>query len=609
MTNLRRALGFFRADKPRIALIAVLVILGIIANVLKPWPLALIVDSVLEDKPFPEWAAPLLPAGPLAQLAVLGLAVLFLHAGQGALAALHNYLAIQVGLRGLTRVRNEVFERLQRLSLRFHRGSRAGDLIYRASWDTYAFHTLFQHGLVTCVAAGLSLILMLAVMARLNVVLALVALAIVPPLVGTIVLLGKRMREKTVAAQQSDSAITSLVQQGIAALPLTQSYIREEAEAQKFSAQALVAQKRRLSQHESELRYWFVISFIFALGTAAMVWVGASQVLDGRLTVGELLVFLSYLAQLYDPLNQLSHVGATLATASAGTRRIFEILDTPEEVKDRPDARPALNASRRATAGAAPLSWGAGGEALLVRGEIQFDHVSFGYTKERLVLREITFGLAPGSSAALIGPSGVGKSTLLNMVPRFFDPTEGAVRLDGADLRELRLKDLRAQIAVVLQEPILLATTVAENIAYGRPDATVDEIEAAAKAANADGFIARLPQRYETVVGEGAVTLSVGEKQRINLARAFLKDAPILLLDEPTNALDAESEALVVRSLFDLIRGRTTLMVAHRLSTIGRVDQAIVLEEGRISEMGAPAELAKRNGYFARVASGQVKLE
>ncbi len=214
----------------------------------------------------------------------------------------------------------------------------------------------------------------------------------------------------------------------------------------------------------------------------------------------------------------------------------------------------------------------------------------------------------PGESCAIIGPSGAGKSTLMNLMPRFFDPDAGSVKLDGVDLRELKLKDLREQIAVVMQEPILLPTTIAENIAYGKPGATAAEIQSAARAANADDFITRLPHKYQTVVGDGAARLSVGERQRINIARAFLKDAPILLLDEPTSALDAESEGQVVASIFELMRGRTTLMVAHRLSTIRRVDKVVVLDAGRITEAGPPDELIRRDGYFARVASGQVEL-
>jgi ATP-binding cassette subfamily B protein/subfamily B ATP-binding cassette protein MsbA len=583
---------------------------------LKPWPLALIIDSVIGEKPFPHWLGEWDGQAAKAWLVMLFSAAIFaLHLGQGLLSATQNYLAIQVGLGGLRRVRNEVFACLQRFSFRFHQGTKTGDLIYRASWDAYSFQTLFQQGMITFGTALFSLVLMVIVMCRMNMAMTLVAVATVPLLLLAMKIFGRQMRERGVVAQQADSQVTSLVQQNIVALPLIQSYNREDFEESRFTQQTAVAQEKRLSQHGSELLYWLAISVVFGLGTAAIVWLGSHQVLQNKLTVGQLLIFLAYLAQLYEPLNQLSHVGATVATAGTGAQRVFEILDTPEEVKDAPHTR-AIQSSKlkvqspqslyesdiqphaeRATQNA--------NEPLSVHGEISFDHVSFGYQKEQLVLRDVNFTLRPGESAAIIGPSGVGKSTLLSLLPRFFDPTLGVVRLDGVDLRELRLRDLRAQIALVLQEPILLPTTLAENISYGKPDATTAEIEAASRAANAHSFIEKLPQKYQTIVGEGAVQLSVGERQRINLARAFLKDAPILLLDEPTSALDAESETQVVASMFELMRGRTTLIVAHRSTTIRRVDKVLVLEEGRLTESGSPAELLQRKGYFARVVSGR----
>ena len=435
------------------------------------------------------------------------------------------------------------------------------------------------------------------------VLLTLVSLAIVPALLLVIRQFGRRMTERGTDAQQADSQVTSFVQQSIAALPLIQSYTREEHEQGVFTSRAGTAMEKRLSQHGWELVYWLAISVVFAIGSAAIVWIGSLQVLAGKLSVGELLIFLAYLAQLYEPLNQLSHVGATVATATVGTQRVFEILDTPEEVKDAPDARPVLNARTRDTSSPAAA------RTLIADGVIEFDHVSFGYQQAQPVLQNVSFRIGARQSAAIIGPSGVGKTTLLNLLPRFFDPTAGAVRLDGADLRELRLKDLRTQIAVVLQEPILLPASIAENIAYGKPLASRAEIEAAARAANADKFIDKLPGGYDTIVGDGGARLSVGERQRLNLARAFLKDAPILLLDEPTSALDADSEALVVSSLFDLMKGRTTLIVAHRLTTIGRVDKILVLQDGRLIEEGSPAELKTKQGYYARVISGQVELD
>ena len=603
MDKLGRAFQFFRPDAQRLLAVGALMLLSIGANLLKPWPLALIVDSVLGDKPAPGW----MPSafGSLNKenlLLALASAVLVLHLGHSALSSAQNFIAIQVGLRGLRRVRDEVFACLQRLSLRFHQGARSGDLIHRAAWDTYSFQTLFQQGMITAGTASLSLALMVVVMWRVNLLLTLVSLAIVPALLLVIRQFGRRMTERGTDAQQADSQVTSFVQQSIAALPLIQSYTREEHEQSAFTSRTASAMNKRLTQHGWELLYWLAISAVFALGAAAIVWLGSRQVLAGKLSVGELLIFLAYLAQLYEPLNQISHVGATVANAVVGTQRVFELLDTPEEVKDAPNARPVVNVRKTATPGAPQA-------ALMASGTIEFARVSFSYQKEQPVLREVSFRLGAGQSAAIIGPSGVGKTTLLNLLPRFFDPTEGAVKLDGADLRELRLKDLRQQIALVLQEPILLPASIAENIAYGNPRASRAEIEAAARSANADQFVAKLANGFDTVVGDGGVRLSVGERQRLNLARAFLKNAPILLLDEPTSALDADSEALVVSSLFDLMRGRTTLMVAHRLTTISRVDTILVLLDGRLIEEGSPAELKEKKGYYARVISGQVELE
>ena len=569
-------------------LVGALMLVSIGASLLKPWPLAVIVDSVLGTAPLPSWLRSSL--GGLSKeslLLTLAAAVLVLHLGQSAISSAQNFIAIQIGLNGLRRVRVEVFACLQRLSLRFHQGTRSGDIIHRAAWDTYSFQTLFQQGWITSATATLSLVSMSVWMWLLNPPLTLVSLAIVPVLLLVMKRFGQRMTQRGTDAQQADSQVTSFVQQSIAALPLIQSYTREALEENAFTARTSLAMEKRLSQHSWELIYWLAISAVFALGTATIIWIGSRQVLAGKLTVGELLIFLAYLAQLYEPLNQLSHVGATIANAKVGTQRVFEILDAPEEVKDAPNARTLVKA----------------------RGEVEFDQVTFSYQPGQPVLQNLSFRLNAGQSAALIGPSGVGKTTLMNLLPRFFDPTQGGVKLDGVDLRELKLKDLRTQVALVLQEPILLPASIGENIAYGKPGASRAEIEAAARAANADGFIAKFPNGYETVVGDGGLRLSVGERQRLNLARAFLKDAPILLLDEPTSALDADSEALVVASLFNLMKGRTTLMVAHRLTTISRVDKILVLQDGRLIEEGSPTELKAKPGYYARVISGQAELE
>ena len=618
--QLLRALGYFRPDAGRIALSLGLLLLGIGLNLLKPWPLALLVDSILGSKPYPGW----LPDGARGwgqptQLTAIIVAALALHLVHAAACAGHAYVSIGVGLRGLRRVRDDVFGWLQRLSLRYHHGTEAGDIIFRAGTDTSAFQTLFLQGLLTFISATGTLLFMAVAMAQLNLRLAAVAMVAVPILLLSIKVFGRAMRVRGTAAQQAEGKVYALIHQGITALPLIQSHAREDHERQRFMTHTEAARQHKMAQQGLEVFYWGSISVILSACTLGVTWVGAQQVLAANLTVGELLVFLAYVAQLFDPLHQLSQVGATLSSASASTRRVFEILDTPEEVKDRPEARRVCQGRDLEGSAALPTSadnmFAAGGvpagspsAPLPVYGNVTYDDVSFGYESSRPVLRSISFKLLAGTSAAIIGPSGAGKTTLLNLLPRFFDPVSGAVLLEGVDLRDLRLEDLRAQIALVLQEPIILPTTVAENISYGKPQATMEQIEVAAHAAGAHQLIEKLPQHYRTIIGDGGARLSVGEKQRINLARAFLKDAPILLMDEPTSALDVESEAQVVASLFALMRGRTTLMVAHRLSTIRRVDKILVVDNGRLTEMGAPDDLVAEQGYYARVVGGQLAL-
>ena len=604
MRNFVRALGFFKPDTLGIAAVLVLMLTSIGINALKPWPVALIVDCVLGQKLFPAW----LPASwthrsQTGQLGGLILLLLLLHLGHAGLSAAQNYLSIRIGLRGLQRVRNEVFGWLQRLSLRFHHGTEAGDIIFRAGSDTCAFQALLQQGVFTAVSAVFTLVFMTVIMLGLNWRLTLLALAAVPFLVVAIRTFSHEMRERGLVAQRAESKVYSLIHQGITALPLTQSYTREQQEQKRFAAETHRAQRRKMSQHGLEVFYWLTVSVLLILNTALVTWFGAKQVMASQLSLGELLVFLAYLGQMFDPLNQLSMVGAAVSNAAASIRRVFEILDSPNEVKDVPGARLVCN-GRSSRNGRHP-----GTNSLFVAGNIAFDDVSFGYEPSRLVLKQVSFTLQAGQSAAIIGPSGGGKTTLLNLLPRFFDPVTGAVLMEGVDLRELKVNELRKQIALVLQEPIILPTSVAENISYGKAAATPQEIEAAARAANAHEFICRLPMQYRTVIGEGGAHLSVGERQRINLARAFLKDAPILLMDEPTSALDVESEAQVVESLAALMRGRTTLMVAHRLTTIQRVDGILVLEGGSIQETGSPQELMAREGYYHRAMHGQIQLD
>jgi ATP-binding cassette subfamily B protein/subfamily B ATP-binding cassette protein MsbA len=570
----RQILTFYRADWLRVGAALGLLLATTAVAIFKPWPLAWIVDRLARND------AAATGAGDDLRV-ILGWAALLaaVHGLHALLGAAQQALVIHTGLRGLARVRRAVFGWLLRLSLRRLQGAQAGDLIYRATWDTHAFQTLFQQGLFTFLGATLTLVAMTVVMWRFNPALTLVALGTVPVLLLIMRFFGPLMSQRAGRAQAADSGVAALVQQAVANLPLIQGFTREQTEADRFEASAAGSLAARWRQHRAEVVYLAVVAVVFAVGTAGIVVLGAREVTAGNLTVGRLLVFLAYLAQLYEPLNQLSHVGSTVSNARAGAERVLELLAEDRATK----AEPML---KNRTFPAA---------------ELAFEDVSFAYAAGQPVLRNVCVSLRAGESVALIGPSGAGKTTLLQMIPRFLDPDSGVVRLAGEDLRSYPRPWLREHVALVLQESLLLPTTIAENIGYGRAGATRDEIEAAAAAANAHEFIRRLPQGYDTVVGDGAARLSVGEKQRLNLARAFLKDAPILLLDEPTSALDAESEGLVLASLRRLMKGRTTLMVAHRLATIREVDRIVVLNAGEVMEVGTAAELLAKGGYFSRV--------
>jgi len=564
MRTEREVLKFFREDWRLLAGAALLLLLHTGLALLKPWPLAWVVDRL---SGVPEgWAGAWSGSTPAFLGAMAGLLVA-IHGTHALLGAWQQGVVIVTGLRGLARVRAAVFGWLLRLSLRRLQGERSGDLIYRATWDTYAFQTLLTQGVFAAAAAGLSVVAMTVVMARLDGRLTLVALATIPVLFAVMRGFGPQLGRRAAEAQAADSGVAEGVQQTVAHLPLIQSFTREAAEAERFAAQVHTAFRARWRQHRLDVAYLALVALVLAAGTASIVWIGSRHVADGRISVGTLLVFVAYLFQLYEPLNQLSHVGSSVSQARAGTTRVLELLDS----------EPGAPASGE---GSAPTPPPMPSGPL----DLEFDGVSFAHVPGSPILRDIRFRLRPGEAAALVGASGSGKSTLLHLIPRFLEPDAGIIRIGGADARTLSLADLRRHVALVLQESRLLPGTVADNIAIGRAGASREAIESAARAANADGFIRRLPKGYDTVVGEGAARLSLGEQQRIGIARAFLKDAPILLLDEPTSALDEGSEAAVLDGLHALMRGRTVLLVTHRPSAWRGMPRLLRLEGGRLIE-------------------------
>jgi ABC-type multidrug transport system fused ATPase/permease subunit len=421
------------------------------------------------------------------------------------------------------------------------------------------------------------------IMLRIDWKLSLLSLVIIPFLLATIYFFAKRIRSQSTSIQEVESAVLVQAQEGLSSIRMVHAFGREDWEVHQFHAQAAQSLRANLRLTLTNMNSALVISTLMLISTAAMYFVGTMHVLAGTLTLGSLLVFTAYILMIYGPLEQLTYTAWAMEGATAGAQRCFEVLDRPDDVGDAPDAV-AISATQ---------------------GGIEFQKVSFGYKDERQILRDIDLRIEPNQIIALVGGTGAGKSTLLSLVPRFYDPTVGSVALDGRDLRQITKKSLREQIGIVLQDTLLFSTTIRENIAYGRPGATEQEIIDAACRAQADQFIQQMPDGYASQVGERGGHLSVGQRQRIGIARAFLKNAPILLLDEPTSALDPTTESAIMATIKELMKDRTTLIVTHRLGTIHNVDQIVVLENGRIMELGRGPELVKRGGVYAKLyASG-----
>ena len=563
------------------ALIQVFLIAGF--ELLKPWPLQIVIDDVFGARPMS--FAPLADWSPIALLGLACVGIVVIQFGAGALTLLHNFTAIGVGQRMVNDLRGALYSHLQRLSLAFHSRQQVGDLMYRVTGDSFAVQTMLMNGLLPIVSAIVLLGGMLCILFPLDPVLTLLSLTIVPALFVLIGFFNRRISDVATEVRDADSRVYSLVQWAISAVKVVQAFTREEDEYRRFMGASRASLGLTLKLYSWQTLYSGVVNTIIAAGTALVVYVGARSVLSGTLSVGQLIVFMSYLAQLYVPVNQLTQSWALIASARISARRVFEILDTEAELTDGP-----LTLS--------PTS---------ARGVIEWRGISFRYRSEMPVLRSVDLRIEPGMKVAIVGPTGAGKSTMLGLLPRFFDPSSGGVTIDNVDVRQFSLKSLRSQISMVLQPPLIFPISVRDNIAYGRSDATQEEIEDAARLARIDAMILSLPQGYDTIIGEAGATLSEGEKQRLTIARALLRDASILILDEPTSALDVETEALVMNAVRRLTSHRTTFIIAHRLSTIRSCDLILVLRDGVIVEQGEFAELMRRGGVFAELYNTQFR--
>ena len=576
----RQVLRYLRPYRGAFVLAIGQVVLLSLLEVLKPWPLKLVIDYVLPRR-VPPWPA-LHGLSPSALLVVAAAGLIVIYGALGALSVFNNFTTISIGQGMVNDLRSRVYQHLQRLSLSFHSRAAVGDLIYRVTADTYAIQTLAMNGIFPVLASVLLLLGMFVVMVRLDWLLTLLALGVCPLLLFAIILLNRRISDLARRVRDSESAVYQIVQRAMSAIKVVQAFSKEEDEHRAFVAQSTASLRSSLSLYTLQTVFGAGTNLVLALGTAAVLWVGAQHVWRGTLTIGDMVVFVSYLASLYAPINSLIQTYGTVQGARAGMVRVVEILSTAESVADGAQEFPSPP-----------------------RGQVRFADVSFGYVPGRETLHRVSLEAQPGEVVAIVGPTGAGKSTLVSLIPRFYDPTAGQLLIDGIDVRHLKLAAVRSQISMVLQPPMVFPLSIRDNIAYGRPAATAGEIERAARAAQAHEFIRRLPDGYDTVIGERGVTLSEGERQRLTIARALLRDAPILILDEPTSSVDVATEAAIMEAIAALMRGRTTFVIAHRLSTVRGASQIVVLRDGAIIERGNFDALMQQRGFFYQLYARQ----
>lgn len=585
MRYLPRVLRYLRPHWRAATVSVVAAVVVSLLALLEPWPLKVLFDSVLGNVPLPGIVARAVAPFKLDKVALLLVVVVAgfaLTLTSNALKVLNSYYETRVSQRMTLDFRSELFRHAQRLSLDYHDRTPGGVLIYNINFQADSAAGLVM-ALLPLLRSALTLIGMFWVTARIDRTLALVSLAVVPLLyyaAGTYV---SRIQPRLRDVRNLEGESLGIIHEAISMIRVILAFGREDHEYRKFRQQGQRAVDARVDVTVRQVAFSLMVNTATAGGTALVLGFGVFKILGGTLTPGDLLVVLAYVASLYKPLETITNTVSSLQERFIALEMAFDLLDTEPRVHDRPGAVKL------------PRS----------RGEIVFDDVAFAYDGRSHTLSSISFEARAGEVIGIVGPTGAGKSTLVSLLPRFYEPANGAITLDGIDVRGIELASLRSQISVVLQDSLLFSGTIADNIRYGRPDATAAQVEAAARAANAHEFIASLPQGYDSTIGEKGVRISGGERQRIAVARAFLKDAPILILDEPTSSIDSRTEAVILDALERLIVGRTTFMIAHRLSTLRRPDRILVVDGGRIVEQGCITELLAQGGLFARLWQAQ----
>jgi len=572
------------AEQRLAIVLATLALAGVVlADVLAPWPLKIIFDHILLARPLPAtlaWLQPLLALGTWPALGVSAAAIAVIALVAGALSYLQLYTSAKLGHRITWRLRVELFAQLQRLSLAFHRDSRSGELITKVAGDTNLLRDMFSDWALTLGRHALTLVAMLAVMFMLNWQLALVVAASLPPLLGVIFWLNRRVKATVREQRRHEGRMTSRLNEVLSSIALVQAFGRQGFEEDRFRSEIEANYDSGMRSTRSAGAIVKAIAVVSAAGTALTVLLGAREVLAGRLTPGELLVFVTYVTSLYKPVRDLGRLATKFSRAAVSAQRVAEILDLEPDIADAPDALELARPS----------------------GEIVFENVSFGYAGGRPVIEGLSLRIAAGERVALVGASGAGKSTLVNLLLRLYEPSAGRILIDGIDIRRYTRASLRREIGIVLQDNMLFGVSVRENIAYGRPDAPTEAIEAAARAARAHEFIVDLPQGYDTELGERGATLSGGQRQRLCLARALVKEPAILAMDEPTASIDPVSAQLIHEAVARVHRGRTLIVIAHDLADMAAYDRVLVLKGGRVVEQGThEALLRERGAYLALV--------